>query len=146
MTVSFSTLHPDTDNIMPPPLLLMTPFLFQPPLTSRPAATLTGGATPPSAPRRKTKKRGNRWKSPQSSVSGKEPTALQFVSGFGWKTSTPGRTRALDPHACDLTPLAANVFLAMEPQPLRLRGWKFQSALYHFPYHYSTHIHSSPPP
>lgn len=54
-----------------------------------------------------------------------------------------GIAQASDSHACDLTPLAANVF--PEAEPAWFRGWKFQSPFYHFPYHYYTHSHSSPP-
>lgn len=55
--------------------------------------------------------------------------------------STANITQASDRHACDLTPLAANVFSGAEPA--WFRGWKFQSPLYHFPYHYSIHSHFS---
>lgn len=64
--------------------------------------------------------------SPSSSVSG---------------VSTANVTQASDSHACDLTPLAANVFSGAELA--WFRGWKFQSPLYHFPYHYSIHRHFS---
>ena len=42
--------------------------------------------------------------------------------------------------ATDPTPLAANVFFTSRAGTVQ-RGWKFQSPLYHFPYHYSIHGH-----
>lgn len=68
---------------------------------------------------------------------------LPFALGRKYQQLTH-HSQASDSHACDLTPLAANVFSGAEPA--WFRGWKFQSLLYHFPYHYSIHIHFSPRP
>lgn len=57
--------------------------------------------------------------------------------------STANITQASNSHACDLTPLAANVFSGSRAGMVQ-GGWKFQSPLYHFPYHYFIRSHFSP--